>query len=293
MIIFVYDKTFEGLLTAVFDAYSRRTFPDLLVTEGEPFPLFYDEAIRIYTDDRKAERVWKGLEKKISKSSLSGLTVTWLSELPEVDLLLFRYIRKAIDAPATIEFNLGDPDILETAKIWKKVNNERLRVMQFFRFQKAADGTYFAAIAPIYNVLPLVLPYAQDRFADQQWLIYDLKREYGYYYDLNDTIEVRFEEKDSHLLTGLLSEDIMDKDEKLFQSMWKEYFKSIAIKERLNLRLHRQHMPARFGNICRRRDNSIIAINQPITVFVNFIIEKLKFFQQETRVSPLENFCFI
>ena len=76
MIIFVYDKTFEGLLTAVFDAYSRRTFPDLLVTEGEPFPLFYDEAIRIYTDDRKAERVWKGLEKKISKSSLSGLTVT-------------------------------------------------------------------------------------------------------------------------------------------------------------------------------------------------------------------------
>ena len=26
MIIFVYDKTFEGLLTAVFDAYSRRTF---------------------------------------------------------------------------------------------------------------------------------------------------------------------------------------------------------------------------------------------------------------------------
>lgn len=244
--IFVYDKTFEGLLTTVFDAYSRRTFPDLLVTEGEPFPLFYDEAIRIYTDDRKAERVWKGLEKKISKSSLSGLTVTWLSELPEVDLLLFRYIRKAIDAPATIEFNLGDPDILETAKIWKKVNNERLRVMQFFRFQKAADGTYFAAIAPIYNVLPLVLPYAQDRFADQQWLIYDLKREYGYYYDLNDTIEVRFEEKDSHLLTGLLSEDIMDKDEKLFQSMWKEYFKSIAIKERLNPRLHRQHMPARF-----------------------------------------------
>ena len=98
MIIFVYDKTFEGLLTAVFDAYSRRTFPDLLVTEGEPFPLFYDEAIRIYTDGRKAERVWKGLEKKISKSSLSGLTVTWLSELPEVDLLLFRYIRKAINS---------------------------------------------------------------------------------------------------------------------------------------------------------------------------------------------------
>ena len=246
MIIFVYDKTFEGLLTAVFDAYSRRTFPDLLVTEGEPFPLFYDEAIRIYTDDRKAERVWKGLEKKISKSSLSGLTVTWLSELPEVDLLLFRYIRKAIDAPATIEFNLGDPDILETAKIWKKVNNERLRVMQFFRFQKAADGTFFAAVKPVYNVLPLTLPHLKDRFADQCWLLYDLKREYGYYYDLKEATEVRFEEKEAHLLSGLLGEELMDADEKLFQQMWKTYFKSIAIKERLNPKLHRQHMPARF-----------------------------------------------
>ena len=34
MIIFVYDKTFEGLLTAVFDAYSRRTFPDLFSNRG-------------------------------------------------------------------------------------------------------------------------------------------------------------------------------------------------------------------------------------------------------------------
>ena len=45
MTVFVYDKTFEGLLTAVFDAYSRRSFPDLLLAEGEPFPLFYDEAV--------------------------------------------------------------------------------------------------------------------------------------------------------------------------------------------------------------------------------------------------------
>ena len=35
MTVFVYDKTFEGLLTAVFDAYSRRSFPDLLLAEAE------------------------------------------------------------------------------------------------------------------------------------------------------------------------------------------------------------------------------------------------------------------
>ena len=113
-------------------------------------------------------------------------------------------------------------------------------------FQKAVDGTYFAAIEPMYNVLSLVVSHFQDRFADQKWLIYDLKREYGYYYDLSTVTEVRFEEKESHLLTGMLSEDLMMHDEKLFQQMWKEYFKSITIKERINPRLHRQNLPVCF-----------------------------------------------
>lgn len=246
MTIFIYDKTFEGLLTAIFDAYSRKTFPDALMAEGEPLPLFHEEVVTVYTDNAKADRVWKGLQKKLSALPLSALTACWLSELPDVDRLLFRYIRKAIDSPQTIELNFGDPDVLEVSKITKKVGQERLRMVQFLRFQKALDGTFFAAMEPIHNVLPLVISHMKDRFADQQWLIYDLKREYGYYYDLKEVIEVRFEQKESHLLSGLLCENLMDQDEKLFQQLWKTYFKSIAIKERLNPKLHRQNMPARF-----------------------------------------------
>ncbi|WP_321435784.1 TIGR03915 family putative DNA repair protein [uncultured Bacteroides sp.] len=246
MIAFIYDKTFEGLLTAVFDAYFRKTFPEALRAEGEPLPLFCDEALTICTDKEKAERVWKGLQKKLSSTALSCLTACWLSELPEIDILLFRYIRKAIDAPGSIELNFGDTDVLEVTKICKKVANERERVLQFLRFQKAADGTFFAAIEPMYNVLSLVVSHFQDRFADQKWLVYDLKREYGYYYDLSTVTEVRFEDKESHLLSGILSDDLMVQDEKLFQQLWKEYFKSIAIKERLNPKLHKQHLPVRF-----------------------------------------------
>lgn len=31
MILFIYDKTLDGLLTALFDAYNRNTFPDVLL----------------------------------------------------------------------------------------------------------------------------------------------------------------------------------------------------------------------------------------------------------------------
>lgn len=246
MIVFTYDKTFEGLLTAVFDAYNRNTFPDQLMEEDGILPLFCTETYRVVTDTEKAARVWRGLEKKLSASGLSCLTVCWLSELPEVDKLLFDYIRKAVDSPKSIEVNFGDPVVLEVSKVWKKVNTERLHIIQFLRFQKTADDIYFAPVEPLYNVLPLTLYFLNDRYAGQKWLIYDIKREYGYFYDLEETREVRFEEKEKHLLTGILSDDLLDKDELLFQQLWKTYFKSIAIKERINPKLQRQHMPARF-----------------------------------------------
>lgn len=246
MIIFTYDKTFDGLLTTVFDAYFRKTFPDLLLEEGQPFPLFYDEVLEVVADEEKSGRVWKGLEKKLSGSALSMLTTCWLSELPDVDNMLFRYICKAIDAPRSIELNFGDPDVLELSKIWKRVNGEKHRIIQFTRFQKASDGTFFAPFEPMHNVLPLTIHHFKDRFADQKWLVYDVKRQYGYYYDLKEVTEVTFDGQESHLITGMLDESMMDKDEKLFQQLWKTYFKSIAIKERINPRLHKQHMPVRY-----------------------------------------------
>lgn len=246
MNIFVYDKTFDGLLTVVFDAYFRKTFPDVLLAEGEPFPLFYDESVNVVTDTDRAGRVWKALEKKLSRTALSSLTYAWLSELPGVDMLLFRYMRKTIDSPRSIELSFGDEDVLELTKISRKVANERGRIIMFLRFQKAMDNTYFAAVEPLYNVLPLATEHFKDRFSDQCWLIYDVKREYGYYYDLNTVTEVNFETKEAHLITGMLNEELMAKDEMLFQQMWKEYFKSITIKERKNPKLHKQNMPVRF-----------------------------------------------
>ncbi len=120
--------------------------------------------------------------------------------------------------------------------------------MQFVRFQKAADGTFFAAFEPQYNALPLTVQHFKDRFANQKWIIYDMKRRYGFYYDLQEVTLISFDDdsREAHLITGMLDESLMDKDEKLFQQLWKTYFKAICIKERMNPRKHKQDMPVRY-----------------------------------------------
>lgn len=245
MTVFRYDKTFEGLLTAVFDAYVRHEFPEILIGEGEPEPMFSDGAHSVYSDRAKSDRVWASLQKKIDKRTRNMLLHVWLSEEPGSDELIFRYIRKVFDTPHSIALNFADPDVLEMKQIAIKVSREGHHVQQFVRFQKGGDGTFFAPTAPKYNALPLAINYFKDRFADQKWLVYDTKRRYGYYYDLKKVQEVTMED-DAHLLSGKLDDTLLAEDEKLFQQMWRDYFKALTIKERLNPKLQRQHMPRRF-----------------------------------------------
>ena len=243
--VFFYDKTFEGLLSAVFDAFSLKLFPEKLLQAGDIAPMFTDTTHTVATNEKNADRVWKGLQKKLNKKACNMLTHVWLSELKGSDELLFRYICKTFATNRKIQFNFGDADILEVERIARKVAHEAHYLKMFVRFQKAADQIFFAPVRPQFNALPLAIAHFTDRFADQQWVIYDLRRNYGYYYDLHATQEITFTD-DDHLLSGKLDESLMAADEKLFQDLWISYFRALTIKERINPRLHKKNMPVRF-----------------------------------------------
>ncbi|MDR2774896.1 MAG: TIGR03915 family putative DNA repair protein [Tannerella sp.] len=245
MTIFFYDKTFEGLLSVVFDAFSLKMFPEKLLPTGDTIPMFTDATHTVVTVKERSMRVWNALHNKLEKNVCNMLMHVWLSELDGSDELLFRYISKTFAADRKIEYNFGDVDTLDVHKIARKVSHEAQYIKQFIRFQKAADNIFFAPIKPIFNALPLTIDHFTDRFSDRQWVIYDLRRKYGYYYDLCTTKEITFTD-DDRLLSGKLDESLMADDEKLFQDLWKGYFKAMTIKERINPRLQKKNMPVRF-----------------------------------------------
>ncbi|MDR2621892.1 MAG: TIGR03915 family putative DNA repair protein [Dysgonamonadaceae bacterium] len=245
MLYFLYDNTFEGLLTAVFEAFNRKEFPDRIVSQNIQLPLFTD-AFQVISDTEKSERVLSGLKKKISRSALNMLFTCYFSERTDIEILIFRYIRKAFASPVSIEMNFADDDVLALSKIFKKVQRETERIKQFVRFQKTSDGMFFALVEPLYNVLPLCSSFFEDRYADQLWILYDSKRNYGLYYDLKKTEVIHFEHFDLTLKAGQLSVEQMDEYEAAFQKLWKDYLAAVTIQERKNLRLQRQFMPKRF-----------------------------------------------
>lgn len=249
MLAFYYDKSFEGLLCAVFDAFKLKKMPECLLSDDDVVPLLVSDSHHVEFRNSKYERVYLALQKKLSKIALNQILFTWLSELPESDLIIFRYICKVFKSNYSIETDFGDSDVLAIHDIAKKVNKEKHHIQQFVRFNAIKNPTsdgkiYFAVIGPIYNALPLTTRFFKDRYADQKWAIYDEKRQYGYFYDLEKLEKISL--NDDLIINNKINQDYLTDDEKLFQTMWYRYCNALTIKERINPKLQRQNMPRRF-----------------------------------------------
>jgi len=237
----LYDGTFEGLLTTVFEVYEFK-IAALQIKRGDNSngSLFGDVHV-VQTNEEKAKRVLIKLEEKISRSAMNQFYKSFLSELPGFDNVLLRYARYVIDGKHGVENDYGHPDVLAVQQTSKKVHREKHRMEAFVRFQLTKDGLYYAIIQPDYNVLPLIATHFKERYTDQQWLIYDSRRKYGLHYDLLEVTEVTidFNERGNE-------EKVYDDNENLYQELWKHYFDSVNIKARRNMKLHIQHVPKRY-----------------------------------------------
>ena len=248
MITLLYDGSFEGFLTAVFEGYERKLSLYCIRKEDTYTKDMFGEPVVITADKVKATRVWKGLRQRISAKGLEYIYCTSLSELPDAEDTMLAFIQHIFRHIQNVESDYSNKHVLQIAHITKMVHRERHRMKAFIRFQLTKDGIYYAAVEPDFNVLPLIIAHFKNRYADQRWLIYDLKRKYGIYYDLHkvETITLEFT-PDNHQGKDIAVS--FDEKELLYQRLWQDYFKSVNIASRRNIQLHIRHVPRRYWKL--------------------------------------------
>lgn len=245
MYTLLYDGTFDGFLSAVFDVYYYKFDKPQLVHENAFNGNIFEKVHRVSANARHSRRVWMGLAKRISPEARQQVYKAFLSQLPGIENVLLQYLQYAFDVSVSIETDFGNKAVLTVYQTAKKVHREMHRMKAFVRFQHTADGLYYAIIEPDFDVLPLITTHFCDRYADQRWLIWDGKRRYGIYYDLHNitNVQVLFENNTN---SGKDIRIAFEKHEVLYQQLWRQYFKSVNIPARKNKRLHLQHMPIRY-----------------------------------------------
>jgi len=243
----VYDGSFAGWLTAVFEVYERKFQEVQIVKESTLQHGLFGSEFLVSAEPIKAARVYRGLQKQLSENALYNVYATFLSELPNIENVLLHFVRYAFQqSPKHAEADFGNSYVLTVMQTGRQVWREKHRMEAFVRFQLLKDGLYYSGIEPVYNVLPLIVPHFRSRYADQTWFIYDISRKYGVYYDRQqDTIaETLMEWKEG---TGdVPDQQALDSNEEKYRQLWKDYFKNTGIPQRKNMRLHLRHIPARY-----------------------------------------------
>ncbi|ADK16076.1 MULTISPECIES: TIGR03915 family putative DNA repair protein [Clostridium] len=235
---YIYDDTFEGLLTAIFYAYSCRE--NCIITKSRDYiPSFLNEILNIPTEYDKFDRVYKSIIKKLNKKVLTNIYYLYLCEISDSSSIALKYLKLCYKYGTNINLAKNNDIIILVDKYTRKVTSEAHNFNGFVRFKEIAPLSFYAPIEPDHNILPLILNHFTKRFSDQNFIIHDLKRELAIIYNKKAAIITEFKKEDAKILNSA--------DGK-FEALWKTFYKSVNIEERKNLRLRSRCMPRRYWN---------------------------------------------
>lgn len=242
-----YDGTFDGFLSVVFYGFEHKVQIHKIDKEVTAVQELFADTVWVPADPSKSKRVWNGLLKKTSVRNARLVQLAYMSELPGVEMLLWRYLHKIFTSQHPDFYqNMLDEDVHNLVQTARKVTKEAHRFQGFIRFQQTGDNIFFAPIDPDHDILPLLIPHFRSRFADQQWVIYDTRRKYGIYYDLKQVHEVQFEALPIDNHTGTIPQDKAAAGQDLYLKLWKQYYDSVNIRQRENKKQMTRMMPRRY-----------------------------------------------
>lgn len=256
-VVYVFDGTVEGLLTAVFQTYALHEKPQDISREGLLQPRL-DQSVRfVETDAALAERVRAGVCKRAGRRAWEAMFYASLADDPQAPMTVYRFVRYVMTRPAhanrAVMDDLSNPIVGPVAKLSRYVLNERHHMQQFLRFEHFENDIWFAKCNPKANVVPLLMDWFSGRFNTQRFIIYDEVHHVAGIYDGADWILAEADEM--HLPEHAA-------EEKLMQQAWKGFYSAVSISARYHPELRRHFMPKRFWrNIIEVRDGVLASEN--------------------------------
>ena len=247
---YTYDGSYEGLLSVIFETYRLGQPADNICEESVAQPELFGKLMAVATQPAHAQRVLRGVAKRTKPDVARILYHCFLSEQPDIEMLLYRFVRLAMASEESVLENFREPVVLRLHRIERQIHREVHRMHAFVRFQETQDGLYAALITPDFNVLPLLSSHFQARYPAFRWLIYDTQRRYGLYHEDHATRFVTLDTAPNQLQEALLASAETD-----YQALWKTYFSSVDIPERRNMKLHLQHVPRRYWKYLVEKQN--------------------------------------
>lgn len=233
--IYLHDGNFDGFLTCVYEHYYSRKVEEIYCKDSFQ-PKLFEEIRFVETDKNKADKVYASIMKRFSKEIYWDIFSAFLSKNVLKDCYLLKFLETAFKMGNQIEGIYTHKDTIQIKKLSRLVNRERHRFLGLLRFSDTGK-VLFSKINPDNDILILIAEHFSNRLKNERFIIYDEVRRKAVISNNGDWFITD---------ADLKEEALQSKEEKFFQELWKEYFQTIGIEGRKNLRLQQNFVPLKY-----------------------------------------------
>lgn len=238
---YLYDGSFEGFLTCVYAHYYQEKAAGIYLASQYQLGLLH-QAMQLKTEEEQAEKVAKAIREKIGDHAWKRVYCVFLSGEEGKEMVALRYIRLGFQMGSAVALMHGNAIVYAAQQIEQRVRFEVHRLSGLLRFSVLAFNEreiLYAPLTPDHDVIELLAPHFTDRYKNDPFIIHDTTRG-----------KALFSQPGGWYIAALSSEELPDPtaEEAQYRALWKRYFDTIAIKERVNPRCQKNFMPVRYWN---------------------------------------------
>ena len=230
--ILVYDGTFEGFLSLVYEVYYEKLKP-IKIYKTLPNKIIFEEIKTIKTIELNSIKVLDAIKAKFPKEILEKILIIFVCDSKEFEMVLLEYIIIGFKEVKQL-FNINLESIFYLNNLEKELFKNIHKMTGFIRFEELEDGTLYAKVESKFNVLYFLGKHFLKRFNNQNFIIHDLNRKIAF---------IKIENNYSIQEVAFFDEPNYSSNEQKFQKLWKSFFSGVTLKERINPKLQRQLVP--------------------------------------------------
>lgn len=244
--VYLYDGSFDSLLILISKLLILKNNPNDIKNKYNFTPGLLDNVINL---DLENER--NNLNPFINNFSLDiihTIYYVYLSANERKELAIYYFLKNALKYHNDIYLHRNLKCVNMAINISNYVGREAHKLKGFLRFKLLKNNLYYAEVNPTNNVLPILANHFKKRLKNECWLIMDVTRK----------IYVLYDKKEVYYLTdkNIVSLNLeLEAHEKEFEDLWKNFFDTIGIKERQNLKVQRNFMPKKYWNYILEMEN--------------------------------------
>ena len=230
--ILVYDGSFEGFLSLVYEVYYKKLKPTKIY-KTLPNEIIFEEILEIQTSEENSTKVLKAIKTKFPKPIVEKILNIFMCDSRAFEVALLEFIIIGFKDTKQL-FNINNSSVFYLSNLEKELFKNVHKMYAFVRFEELDDDTLYAKLECKFNVVYFLAKHFLKRFNNQNFIIHDINRKIAF-----------IKTKDDYSIqeVAFFDEPNYSTNEEKFQKLWKRFFKGVTIEERINPKLQQQLIP--------------------------------------------------